>query len=95
MQWKAKKEATPAELAQMGQFVAALKAMGLLTDATLLRLLATKLPDFDVDAELEAMQAEAEAQALEVQRMAANAVVPADPANQGDQPNDQTQGAAQ
>ena len=95
VQWKAKKEPAPAELVQMGQFVAALKAMGLLTDATLLRLLATKLPDFDVDAELEAMQAEAEAQALEVQRMAANAVVPADPANQADQPNDQTQGAAQ
>lgn len=78
VQWKAKKEPAPAELAQMGQFIASLKAMGLLTDATLLRLLATRLPDFDVDAEIEAMQAEAAAQATEMQRMAANATVPPD-----------------
>lgn len=64
----------------LAAFAASVKAAGLLTPATLLRILATKLPDFDVDAELAALQAEADAQAqqqaadrLELQRIAANA----------------------
>jgi uncharacterized protein (UPF0371 family) len=52
----------------------------LLTDGTLLHMLATVLPDFDVDAEIAALEelaaqreAEAAAQAMEMQRIAANA----------------------
>jgi hypothetical protein len=80
LQWKTKKESTPTDLREMAGFAAAVKASGLLTDPTILRILATKLPDFDVDAELAALaaeDAEAEAQAaadrLEMQRMAMNA----------------------
>jgi len=80
VQWKSKKEATPVEMKDLAAFAASVKAAGLLTPATLLRILATKLPDFDVDAELAALQAEADAQAqqqaadrLELQRIAANA----------------------
>jgi hypothetical protein len=80
IQWKAKKEASATELAEMARFAATIKAGGLLTMPTLLRIMATRLPDFDVDAELAALaaeDAEAEAQAaadrLEMQRMAMNA----------------------
>jgi len=76
LQWKTKKESTPTDLREMAGFAAAVKASGLLTDATILRILATKLPDFDVDAEIAALAvlaAEREAQAQEMERVAANA----------------------
>lgn len=80
VQWKAKKEATAVELKDVAAFGVAVKAGGLLTDATSLRIMATKLPDFDVDAEIKAMEeltaqreAEAAAAAQEMQRVAANA----------------------
>lgn len=57
VQWKTKKEPTPAELQPLGAFVVSIKAAGLLTDATLIRLLATVLPDFDVEAEIRAVEA--------------------------------------
>ena len=83
-QWKAKKEPTPIDLKDLAAFGTTVKAAGLLTDETLLRILATHLPDFDVEAELLALaaqDAEAEAQAaadrLEMQRMAVNAQVAA------------------
>jgi len=76
VQWKTKKEPTPAELQQLGTFVATLKGLGIVTDATLLRLLATSLPDFDIDAELAAIQAEQAARETELQRMAVNAMTP-------------------
>ena len=77
VQWKDKKEASATELAEMARFAATVKAGGLLTTPTLLRIMATRLPDFDVDAELLALQAEeAEraAQAQEMARVAANAL---------------------
>ena len=51
--WKAKKTPTATELAEMARFATTVKASGLLTDETLLRVLATVLPDFDVQAEIE------------------------------------------
>jgi hypothetical protein len=86
VQWKTKKEPTPAELEQLGKFVATLKAMGIVTDATLLRILATALPDFDIDAELAAVAAQAAERQTELQRIAANAVMPAgDAAGDGEE----------
>jgi hypothetical protein len=77
VQWKAKKEATPLELKDMAAFATAVKAASILTDPTLLRILATRLPDFDVDAEIAALESEAAereaADRLEMQRMAVNA----------------------
>jgi len=75
-QWKTKKEPTPAELQQLGAFVATLKSLGIVTDETLLRLLATALPDFDIDAELAAVAAAAAERQTELQRIAANATTP-------------------
>jgi hypothetical protein len=76
-----------------------------LTDQTLLHILATALPDFDVDAEIAAIEAQAQqdtaaaaAQAAEMQRIAMNALQAAGD-NQGgaqDAGQDQaTQGGAQ
>lgn len=76
VQWKSKKEPAPAELEQLGRFVATLKGLGIVTDETLLRLLATALPDFDIDAELAALQAEQAARETEIARMAVNAMTP-------------------
>jgi hypothetical protein len=80
-QWKQKKRPTPTGMKDMAAFAASIKAAGLLTDATLLHMLATVLPDFDVDAEIAALEAQASedaavaaAQAAEMQRMAINAM---------------------
>lgn len=84
-QWKQKKRTTPAGLKDMAAFATAMKAAKLLTDPTLLHMLATVLPDFDVDAEIAALEAQAaedaataQAQAAEMQRMAMNAMQAAD-----------------
>ena len=80
-QWKQKKRPTPAGMKDMAAFAASIKAAGLLTDGTLLHMLATVLPDFDVDAEIAALEAQASedaaaaaAQAAEMQRIAMNAL---------------------
>ncbi len=93
MQWKAKKEPKPVDLRDLAAFGAAVKAAGLLTDATTLRILATMLPDFDVEAELAALaaqgaerEASAAADRLEMQRMAVNAQAAGD--EEGDAPED-------
>ena len=68
------------EMKDTAAFGAAVKAAGLLTGGTLLRIMATKLPDFDVEAEIAALEAEAAAEEqqatadrLEMERIAANA----------------------
>ena len=93
MQWKAKKEPKPVDLRDLAAFGAAVKAAGLLTPATTLRILATMLPDFDVEAELVALAAQdaerevsAAADRLEMQRMAVNAQAAGD--EEGDAPED-------
>lgn len=53
LQWKQKREVTPVELKDLGVFVGAMQATGLLSSEVLLRLLSTYLPDFDVEAEIE------------------------------------------
>ena len=100
-QWKQKKRPTPAGLKDMAAFATAMKAAKLLTDPTLLHILATFLPDFDVDAEIAALAAQADQDAaaeLEMQRLAINAMQAAGD-NQGgaqDAGQDQaTQGGAQ
>ena len=84
-QWKQKKRPTPTGMKDMAAFAASIKAAGLLTDATLLHILATVLPDFDGDAEIAAIEAQAtedaaaaQAQAAEMQRIAMNALQAAD-----------------
>jgi hypothetical protein len=93
VQWKAKKEATPLELKDMAAFATAVKAASILTDPTLLRILATRLPDFDVDAEIAALEGEAAereaADRLEMQRMAVNAQAAAQDGGDGDDDADQ------
>lgn len=98
-QWKQKKRPTPAGMKDMAAFAASIKAAGLLTDGTLLHMLATVLPDFDVDAEIAALEAQASedaaaaaAQAAEMQRIAMNAMQ-ADQAD--DEPDQAGQGGAQ
>lgn len=76
--WKAKKQPTPTDLAEMARFAAAVKASNLLTNETLLRVMATVLPDFDVDAELAALEAEEMERTEMALRIAGNAAVPAD-----------------
>ena len=95
-QWKQKKRPTPAGLKDMAAFATAMKAAKLLTDSTLLHILATALPDFDVDAEIAALEAQeaedaatAQAQAAEMQRMAINAMQAAD-ANDDTSPDTST-----
>jgi hypothetical protein len=89
VQWKAKKEATPVDLKDLATFATAIKAGGVLTDPTLLRILATVLPDFDVEAEIAALAAQADAQAaadrLEMERMAINAQAGEDDPAEDDQ----------
>ncbi len=85
-QWKQKKRPTPAGMKDMAAFAASIKAAGLLTDGTLLHMLATVLPDFDVDAEIAALEAQAAEDAVaaaEMQRIAINAMQTAD--TNGDQ----------
>lgn len=84
LQWKSKAEPTATEMKDTAAFGAAVKAAGLLTGGTLLRIMATKLPDFDVEAEIAALEAEAAAEEqqatadrLEMERIAANAVAAA------------------
>lgn len=79
--WKAKRQATPTDLAEMARFAAAVKTAHLLTDETLLRVMAMVLPDFDVDAELAALRAAEAAETERVQmalQLAGNASIPAD-----------------
>jgi len=102
-QWKQKKRPTPAGMKDMAAFAASIKAAGLLTDGTLLHMLATVLPDFDVDAEIAAIEAQeaehaaqAAAQAAEMQRIAMNAMQAADNNDGNNDPanTDQASGAA-
>lgn len=91
LQWKAKKDPSPTDLKDLALFGTAVKAAKLLTAETTLRIMATRLPDFDVEAELLALAAEEEEQAaadrLELERMAANAQA-AGAADGGDAPED-------
>ena len=57
----------------MAAFAASIKAAGLLTDGTLLHMLATVLPDFDVDAEIAALDAQATEDATQAAAQAATA----------------------
>ena len=96
IQWKAKKEASATELAEMARFAATIKAGGLLTMPTLLRIMATRLPDFDVDAELAALEAEdaqRAAQAQEIARVTANAMSAGDGEDGADDSNDDSNDA--
>jgi hypothetical protein len=70
--WKAKKQSSPADLAEMARFAAAVKAANLLTGETLLRVMATVLPDFDVEAELAALAAEEDERMTMALRIAGN-----------------------
>lgn len=72
VEWKAKRQATPADLAEMARFAAAVKAAGLLTDETVLRIMATVLPDFDVQAEVAALQADEDERMTMALRIAGN-----------------------
>lgn len=56
-EWSAVEPMSAAGLADVGKAVAALRMTGLLTDETLLRLVSRFVPDFDVDAEIEALAA--------------------------------------
>ena len=80
LQWKGVEEPASAEMVDAGRFAASVMATGLLSDETLLRLFATMVPDFDVEAELielEKRQAEKQAEAeAQMQAMAANAQMP-------------------
>lgn len=60
LQWKQKSRTTPAELQQVGGFASSMQASGLLSDETLIRMLATYLPEFDVEKEIERVNAEGE-----------------------------------
>lgn len=68
LEWKGKKTPTPAMLGELATALVALRATSLLTDETLLRLVAMVLPDFDVQAELKAL---AQQQPDEIGRMGA------------------------
>lgn len=71
VEWAGKEPATTQNIADVANAIVALRATNLLTEATLLRLLSHVLPDFDVQAELEAL---AQQQTDETARdMAANA----------------------
>lgn len=83
-EWSAVEPMSAAGLAEMAKAVAALKVTGLLTDETLLRLVSRFLPDFDADAEIEALAAE---RPDEIGRMAAGAAGPGD--MEDDQPDDE------
>jgi hypothetical protein len=70
--WKAKRQATPTDLAEMARFAAAVKAAGLLTDETVLRIMATVLPEFDVQTELAALAAAEDERMVMALRIAGN-----------------------
>lgn len=78
VQWKVKQEPTPTDMAEMARFVATVKAAGLVTDETLLRVLATVMPDFDIEAELAALATQAAEREEMALRIASNAQVPPD-----------------
>lgn len=65
-EWAGKEAATAADMAEVAKAIVTLRATGILTDETLLRLLSHVLPDFDVEAELAAL---AQQQPVEVGRM--------------------------
>ena len=54
-EWAGKEAATATAIAEVANAVVTLRATGLLTDETLLRLISHVLPDFDVEAELKAL----------------------------------------
>jgi hypothetical protein len=76
VQWKTKKDPTSATLVDVSRFVATIKAANMLTTETLLRVLATFLPDFDIEAELAALDAEAVEREEMALRIATNASTP-------------------
>jgi hypothetical protein len=71
LQWAHKRPLTPADVVSAADAVARLKATGLLTEETLLRILSLALPDFDPEAEAKALAAQraASPQPDEVGRM--------------------------
>lgn len=71
VEWAGKEAATAQAIADVARAIVALRATGLLTDETLLRLLSHVVPDFDVEAELAAL---AQGQPDEVGRMGEMAV---------------------
>lgn len=93
LQWKTKAEPSAVEMKDTAAFGAAVQAAGLLTAATTLRIMATKLPDFDVEAEIAALEAEADEQAaadrLELERIAANAQAGGQDQGNEDAPEDE------
>lgn len=86
--WKAKRQASPTELAEMARFAAAVKAAKLLTDETVLRVMATVLPEFDVEAELAALTAEEDERMAMALRIAGNGMAPAASEDDGDDDED-------
>jgi hypothetical protein len=68
--WKAKKALTPAGVSEISKALLALRATGLFRDETLLHLFGSLYPDFDVEAELQALK---EARPDEIGRMAGEA----------------------
>ena len=89
--WKSKRQATPTDLAEMARFAAAVKASRLLTDETLLRVMATVLPDFDVQAEMDALAAEEAGRMEMALRIAGNATAPSDNSADAQTQNDPNQ----
>lgn len=62
IQWAHKRPVTPQDVREAAEAVTRLKAMQLLTEETLLRILALALPDFDPEAEAKALAAQRAAQ---------------------------------
>jgi hypothetical protein len=91
-EWSSTQPLTAVGLADMGKAVAALKMTGLLTNETLLRLISRFLPDFDADAEIEAL---ADERPDEIGRMASQ-VAPDDLLNdeESDDVGDSNRGLA-
>lgn len=88
-EWSAVEPMSAAGLADVGKAVAALRMTGLLTDETLLRLVSRFVPDFDVDAEIEALAA---GRPDEIERMAAASTASAGSAAGADDEGDDDPG---
>lgn len=58
IEWMSKKPIDPMSLQQLAAALAALRASGMLSDDTILRLISRFLPDFDVEAEAVALKAQ-------------------------------------
>ena len=72
VEWTSKQALTAADLQALGSAVVSLRAAGVLTAQTLIRLVARFIPDIDVEAELAAVEAQLTDEAA---RLAANADV--------------------